>query len=321
MAVTYTPIPDSDVDSESPVTTSLMTLLRDNPIAIAEGASGAPAIQTAALEQTGGSEAVTQATIRAAAVGQGELKTTVTNGSINIASNSNGSYTLTGGTYSWWTASSADDGNGLGLSFGGGNTSSGVIGLANNGGSLLAFYVDERYIQSSRPYNTGDGDYGLVVYVLLDKNKNILATRVGPDPMWAYNGPTNIASKGNGLRMEKQYIVEDYMGKIDIKNSLRDPIKRQSMMEYMRSKEGCKLIPLKITHAIKNRDIGIFPHPWVNSIEIDQTVVMLDPVSDFSHQLLEVHEHGEVNIRDEFILSGELKIDNISLKRSGPPGV
>jgi len=39
---TYTAIPNSSVDTDSPVTQDLMTLLRDNPIAISEGASGAP---------------------------------------------------------------------------------------------------------------------------------------------------------------------------------------------------------------------------------------------------------------------------------------
>lgn len=46
----YVAIPNGDVDQDSPVTQPLMTALRDNPIAIAEGASGAPKIQTIALE-------------------------------------------------------------------------------------------------------------------------------------------------------------------------------------------------------------------------------------------------------------------------------
>lgn len=46
---TYTAIPNSDVDQDSPVTQTLVTLLRDNPIAITEGASGAPKIQSKAL--------------------------------------------------------------------------------------------------------------------------------------------------------------------------------------------------------------------------------------------------------------------------------
>lgn len=46
---TYTTIPNSDIDPDSPVTTSLVTLLRDNPLAIGEGASGAPRIARAAV--------------------------------------------------------------------------------------------------------------------------------------------------------------------------------------------------------------------------------------------------------------------------------
>ena len=41
---TYTAIPDSAVDPDSPLTSELVTALRDNPIAIAEGAAGAPSL-------------------------------------------------------------------------------------------------------------------------------------------------------------------------------------------------------------------------------------------------------------------------------------
>lgn len=46
----YTAIPNSDIDPDSPVTTGLVTLLRDNPIGIAAGDAGAPLIQHAALD-------------------------------------------------------------------------------------------------------------------------------------------------------------------------------------------------------------------------------------------------------------------------------
>jgi hypothetical protein len=49
---TYTAIPNGDVDQDSPVTQTLVTLLRDNPIAISEGSTDAPRIQPRAL-QTG----------------------------------------------------------------------------------------------------------------------------------------------------------------------------------------------------------------------------------------------------------------------------
>lgn len=51
----YTAILNGEIDPESPITTSLMTKLRDNPIAIAEGATGAPRTSTRAIHP-GGSE-------------------------------------------------------------------------------------------------------------------------------------------------------------------------------------------------------------------------------------------------------------------------
>lgn len=47
---TYTAITNAEIDQDSPVTEPLMTKLRDNPLAIAEGASGAPRIQKAAIQ-------------------------------------------------------------------------------------------------------------------------------------------------------------------------------------------------------------------------------------------------------------------------------
>ena len=44
----YVPINNNEIDPDSPLTSSLVTRLRDNPIAIANGDSGAPQIQTAA---------------------------------------------------------------------------------------------------------------------------------------------------------------------------------------------------------------------------------------------------------------------------------
>lgn len=45
----YVAIPNGDIDQDSPVTQPLMTALRDNPIAITEGAVGAPRIVGAAM--------------------------------------------------------------------------------------------------------------------------------------------------------------------------------------------------------------------------------------------------------------------------------
>ena len=45
----WTSIPDSSLDPDAPVTSELAYAWRDNPIAITEGASGAPRIQQAAM--------------------------------------------------------------------------------------------------------------------------------------------------------------------------------------------------------------------------------------------------------------------------------
>lgn len=49
---TYTAITDAEIDQDSPVTQTLMTKYRDNLIATAEGAAGAPRIEDAALDTT-----------------------------------------------------------------------------------------------------------------------------------------------------------------------------------------------------------------------------------------------------------------------------
>jgi len=50
---TYVPIPNGDIDQDSPITQPLMTALRDNPIAIAEDDASAPKIKRKVKIQTG----------------------------------------------------------------------------------------------------------------------------------------------------------------------------------------------------------------------------------------------------------------------------
>ena len=74
---TYSAIPDSDIDPESPGTTGLFTLLRDNPIAMFEKAAGAPVLANGyivtAMYAAG---SVDQTAVGASAIGRGELKST-----------------------------------------------------------------------------------------------------------------------------------------------------------------------------------------------------------------------------------------------------
>lgn len=68
----WTAIPDSDLDPESPITTSLMLALRDNPVAITENASGSPGFDVIA-EQTPGNGVGIDSVVGSATVGTGEI--------------------------------------------------------------------------------------------------------------------------------------------------------------------------------------------------------------------------------------------------------
>lgn len=67
----YVSISNTAIDQDSPITVSLMTALRDNPTAIANGDSGAPKIQTAGINDS----AVTTAKIADSAVTAAKLGT------------------------------------------------------------------------------------------------------------------------------------------------------------------------------------------------------------------------------------------------------
>lgn len=62
-------ISNTAIDQDSPITVSLMTALRDNPAAIANGDAGAPKVQTAGINDA----AVTTAKIADLAVSNGKL--------------------------------------------------------------------------------------------------------------------------------------------------------------------------------------------------------------------------------------------------------
>lgn len=83
----WTTITDSQVDPKAPVTSELMTAMRDNPIAISEGATGAPKVQTEAIQD--------------AAVNRVKLKTATNSGGYSFGSNG-GSVTINMDPYSFF---------------------------------------------------------------------------------------------------------------------------------------------------------------------------------------------------------------------------
>lgn len=318
---TYSAIAASEIDVDSPITTGLMTKIRDNPIAITEGSSGAPKIQTAALEQTGGSEAVTTATIRAGAVGNTELgSAAVKQGNLSTTDEEDSSGTqaqvfiLSGGGYSFGPrariSTNTTDGflatNGLqSIVYDAGtgsleitvsltttNTSYVTIGDAE---TTRTVYAMSRYINSSPPFDLGDGEIPLFSWALLDSSGNIVSVQTSEVPPWAYNGPTDImhdrTDKTTGRKYKKVYEIDEDSG---------------LLLES----------EIEITQELKNRDMSLIPHPFASK-KSDQTVVLLDPVE--TGYLFDVKKGGQsIN---ELLHNDYLRLDNTPLSRAAPQGV
>ena len=328
----WTTIPDSDIDPDSPFTTGLATAYRENVSAAFEGASGAPALQTAALEQTGGSEAVTQACIRAAAVGQTELKSTT--GEVSTTSTTGVLLTLPGGSYGYYpqlrisdAAGTAywgwDSANSLGLAaaqFGGTSYSTNLL-LATSNVSYTA-YAQQRYAQASPPYDLGDGEIPLFVFVMIDNSTGkVESVYVAPEAPWHYNGKTSIAATRKDAVTGKSYqnvkaITAELM---DTGKSIRQAVNDKMFThdEIADRLIDDALIEIEITQAIKNADMTDIPHPFIGNNLAGKSVIMLDPVS--TEKLLALHDAGED--LNTLIHDGTLSLDNIPLVRATPNGV
>lgn len=91
----WTNLPDTTFEPGAPAKGRDMRFLRDNPIAIAEGAAGAPRIQTAGIQNS----AVTQAKMATDSVGRAQVRTAT--GSFSQPIRAGESTTLTLDDYSF----------------------------------------------------------------------------------------------------------------------------------------------------------------------------------------------------------------------------
>ena len=93
---TFTSIPDTDLDGNSPITEPLMLALRDNPLAIAQGDASAPNIQTDALQDA----LITNAKMANNSVGVDQMiDNSVGNDELKKAFQLDGTFSVTGAGY------------------------------------------------------------------------------------------------------------------------------------------------------------------------------------------------------------------------------
>jgi len=268
------------------LTSSDMTSMDDNFDAITAGDSGAPKLTNAALNT-----ALTQTQIAAAAVAQADLKSTTANQSSgSVASNGTFEFTPTGGLFTF-------------AGFVGQNTAvtstehmrirchssqqANLIRVKNNVGAAKTASLLTRFIQGSPPYNLGNGDIPLFVFLLLDKTtKEILGAELAEDPPWYAYGPHTLGLYGK---------IEKYIGVWgrNLGSILDDPKERDEVLLKLKKLNDLKIQALKKepwSQQDKNIDMNIVPHLFNQYDSLKHDVVLVDPCGSIVETLSYMHK-------------------------------
>ena len=311
----WTSISNTSIDQDSPITVSLMTALRDNPIAIANGDAGAPKVQTAGIADN----AVTAAKIVENAVGnselaptsvrQGNLSTSLGEVSVTASFSLSSLVALPGGTYGFFPQIRGSTTSQLSAIITCGSTSyttsiyfvngdlrdhthdgSGTNGVFST--TSADAFAQQRYVNSSPPYDIGDGEIPLFVFAEINDEGKVIASYVADVPPWAYNGPTSVRAdrvcKASGRKF-------------------------QTVVEFNKETGELKKYEREVCNKIKNADIGLIPHPFLNT---KNRVVLLEPCK--TEKLYDIKDAGE-NIAS-LIYEGYLQLGD-SIKCKSPAGV
>lgn len=301
--MSYTAINDSRLDAGSGITEDVLFDLRDNPLKIISGEPDAPRIQTGAYE----SGSVTQSVIAANAVGQSEIKTATAVQSIFISSGGTAvSLALIGASYSMITGLGATNGS-ASLGLRDGTDVNGYVYFEKTGSTSVTGNVYSRYFQASPPYNLGDGDIPLFLYVILDSNGKPESVSVSHDPIWAYHGPTNIQVKRlckvSGRQFCEAMLLPSGLSLLESKE--KNP---EEFLKYMNGDVEAELTEIELTQSIKNKDKDLIPHPYTLNDNNGKTAVLLNPVSPLTERMSVLHDSGENVIK--MIEKGYFIIDN-----------
>lgn len=341
---TYQVINDNEIDLDSPITESLMTRLRNNPLAIQEGDPTAPKIQKDALDS--------------GVVSQPKLDTSIGNVSFtvptaNTASAQNilraSSSLLPGGEYGFspligGTFSASAGGNAASAFLIGGfgqddNYSSTIspqnriggltLAVSSGGGgssasSAATVNAQQRYINASAPYDLGDGEVKLFIFVYLQDGE-IMATYIADAPPWAYNGKTNIAPDCMVKDTDTNEIKPYKCKKI---NEPAAPWDGGDLAEWEAYQANPEYQLIEVTTEYKNADMQDIPHPFTpcrkfddSGLEIEAVneYILIDTCSPIIETLAVMHKNGE-NIA-ELLRDNKLIIGQEIPERKKPEGV
>lgn len=331
---TYTAIPGTDIDTDSPITESLMTKLRDNPIAITEGSTSAPKIQTAAYA-TGSVDSAAIATsavgvleLAPSAVHQNEIFNAFSEQSSVVGAASTVYVTLTGGFFTFGGLRTKGS-NALALAIArceasilGASYSAVQLALQNASAASYTIYATTQYVAASPPYDMGDGDMDFFLMACIDANGDILGTYAAPDPVWFHNGKaqypiTRKEEKPDGSVI--QYTCRKDMSAHGMPwKTARNNI--NTLKAYQAAFKNAKDVYIPLTREMKNENMNDMPHPFAGLIaqRPGARVVMLDPFSTW------MQEFQAMRLHDEFSMSDIIDHIDFSAAQSSfiaPPGV
>lgn len=261
----------------------------------------------------------------AASVGQSELKTTTGTAS---TSTYGAVLTVPGGQYAfmietYFTGIGSKDSASLAWQ----NENPAPIwgAYANKVGFFEAIsasgFLRSRYVQASPPYDLGDGEIPIFIYVMIDDvTGDILAVAEADDPPWAYEGPTIITPSRIDRMTGKKYrdVLQYKLDNPDWKTMLETgtPAQREATLVGLRTSSK---VEVEIDQAYKNADKDLIPHPFIGTDLTDKTIVMIDPVGSLALDLYDM-KHEDVPLCELFY-DGYININTTPLVRAAPNGI
>lgn len=155
-------------------------------------------------------------------------------------------------------------------------------------------YARVRYVTGSPPYNLGDGEIALFIWLKLSSSGEIITTQTSRTPPWAYNGPTDIRADRYSL----------------------DGRAYKTIRQINEADGSIQTFEREVDYDFKNSDMELIPMPFIN-VQPDENVILLDPPDTL--YLMELFEMGE-SITD-LIEKDYLRLDNETINRITPNGV
>ena len=297
----YEVILDAELEPGAPITSSIGFRFRDNPVAIAEGAEGAPTISGGAVDFSPVSNEI----------GQAQLKTDDGSASVTEDGSTDAilTFVLPGGRYGFMPEGQSSSSSGTNSRSMGFPLESFPLG----GWQSLRFRVEsrdttsggtetasarQRYVTSSPPYYLDGQMCGLFVELHIDGDNAIRGVATAIDPVWINNGPTDVKPDGYGADgTPYKWQREHSLTMDDVRAGKAD------MADMIAARKEAKYYKMDITQEMKHADMECVPCMMLP--RENRRMVMLDPTT--THDLLELHRDGEdlhALIREGYIKLG-----------------